>query len=84
MIRPFRVFLPTEMSTECDACGVRFDLVKGGACQRCRRVLCPLHLHGSWTRRLLVDLGAASVCSQCRAGLAPRSAGATGSESGHS
>jgi len=57
------------MSTDCEVCGRRFDLVKGGACQRCRRVLCPAHLHGSFGRRLLVDLGAAALCVQCRAGV---------------
>lgn len=67
-MRPFHVFLPTEMSTDCDACGARFDLVTGGTCVRCRRILCAAHLHGSWARRLLVDLGAAAVCSRCRAG----------------
>lgn len=65
-MRPFRVFLPSEMSTECEVCNRRFDLVKGGACQKCRRVLCPTHLHGSWGRRLLVDLGAAPICTECR------------------
>lgn len=69
MTRPFRVFLQTEMATECDACGARFDLVKGGVCVQCRRVLCGRHLHGSLVRRLLVDLGAASRCVQCRAGM---------------
>jgi FYVE-type zinc finger protein len=66
VVRPFRVFLPTEMSTECDACGRRFDLVKGGACKQCGRILCERHLHGSLVRRLLVDLGAKPVCVQCR------------------
>ena len=66
MPRPFKVFLATEMSTECEVCGRRFDLIKGGACQRCRRVLCSAHLHGSWLRRMLVDLGAAAVCVHCR------------------
>jgi hypothetical protein len=54
------------MSTECDACGRRFDLVKGGACKQCGRILCERHLHGSLVRRLLVDLGAKPVCVQCR------------------
>lgn len=70
MVRPFRVFQQTEMATECDACGRRFDLVTGGVCVQCRRVLCAAHLHGSFLRRLLVDLGAAPRCVQCRAGVA--------------
>jgi hypothetical protein len=45
---------------------MRFDLIGGGACIRCRRVLCARHLYGSWLRRLMVDLGADSVCCDCR------------------
>lgn len=66
-MRPFRIFAKTEMATECDACGRRFDLIGGGACVRCRRILCATHLHGSWLRRLLVDVGAEPICVQCRA-----------------
>ena len=71
-MRRIRVFLQTEMATECDACGARFDLVAGGVCSRCRRVLCAAHLHGSFVRRLLVDFGAAPTCVDCRAGGAPK------------
>jgi hypothetical protein len=67
MTRPFRVFLQTEMGTECDECGKRFDLVKGGACLECKRILCATHLHGSLVRRLLVDFGARPLCVRCRA-----------------
>ena len=66
-----RIFRETQMRTECDACGVRFDLVKGGVCTTCRRILCAAHLHGSFFRRLLVDLGAAARCLDCRAGWIP-------------
>lgn len=59
------------MQTECDACGARFDLVKGGVCEQCRRVLCARHLHGSFVRRLQVDLGATARCMACRAGRPP-------------
>ena len=65
----FQLFLSTQMQTECEQCGVRFDLVKGGACVKCRRALCPTHLHGSFARRLLVDLGAQPICLQCRRGV---------------
>jgi hypothetical protein len=68
MIRPVRVFAQTEMATECDACGRRFDLIGGGTCVRCRRILCARHLHGSWARRLMVDFGAQTICVDCRAG----------------
>jgi hypothetical protein len=62
----FRFFMKSEMATECDDCGERFDLVSGGACFRCRKVLCSRHLHGSWIRRLMVDFGTEPVCTSCR------------------
>jgi hypothetical protein len=66
MSRKIRLFRTTEMATECDVCGLRFDLISGGACVRCRKILCANHLHGSWLRRLLVDFGADPVCCACR------------------
>jgi hypothetical protein len=66
MTRPLRVFMHTEMATECDVCGLRFDLVAGGACVRCRKILCSRHLHGSWLRRLMVDFGSDPICCECR------------------
>jgi hypothetical protein len=56
------------MAIECDRCGVRFNLIHGGVCERCGRILCRAHLHGSWLRQLLVDVGAHAVCTDCRAG----------------
>jgi hypothetical protein len=66
MTRPLRVFMRTEMATECDVCQRRFDLVSGGTCVRCKRILCGQHLHGSWVRRLIVDFGAPTICCECR------------------
>ena len=66
MTRKVRVFARTDLGTECEVCGMRFDLLGGGACVKCRRVLCGRHLYGSWLRRLMVDLGAAPVCCMCR------------------
>jgi hypothetical protein len=66
MSRRIRLFRHTEMATECDVCGLRFDLISGGACLRCRKILCARHLHGSWLRRLLVDFGADPICRACR------------------
>jgi hypothetical protein len=60
-------FRSTDITTDCDQCGGRVDLIKGGVCTRCRRILCYQHLHGSFTRRLLTDLGADVVCVKCRA-----------------
>lgn len=55
----------TEMQTECDACGARFDIISGGTCERCRRILCTRHLHGSWLRRMRHEIGGPAVCLRC-------------------
>lgn len=64
---PFEVFRSSQIATDCDRCGGRVDLLKGGVCLRCRRILCYTHLHGSWWRRLVTDLGAETLCVECRA-----------------
>ncbi len=64
----FGIFRDSELATDCDQCGGRVDLLKGGACVRCRRILCFTHLHGSFVRRLATDLGAQMLCVRCRAG----------------
>jgi hypothetical protein len=64
----FGLFRDSELATDCDQCGGRVDLLKGGACVRCRRILCFTHLHGSFVRRLATDLGAEMLCVRCRAG----------------
>lgn len=66
-MKSFQIFRNSQVSTDCDQCHGRVDLIKGGVCIKCRRILCEHHLHGSFVRRLLVDLGAASVCVRCRA-----------------
>ena len=58
----------TEVKTDCEVCGRFFDIIKGGVCQRCRRILCPAHLHGSWTRRIVADVTGRSICVDCRRG----------------
>ena len=62
----YEIFRSSQVSTDCDQCGGRVDLLKGVVCTRCRRILCYRHLHGSWLRRLLADIGAATLCVQCR------------------
>jgi hypothetical protein len=62
----FGIFRDSEMATDCDQCGGRVDVLKGGACVRCRRILCSTHLHGSFVRRLATDLGAQMLCVRCR------------------
>jgi hypothetical protein len=64
----FGFFRDSDLATDCDECGGRVDLLKGGACMRCRRILCFTHLHGSFARRLATDLGASTLCVRCRAG----------------
>ena len=64
----FRFFRDSDLATDCDQCGGRVDILKGGACMRCRRILCFTHLHGSFARRLATDLGAQMLCVRCRAG----------------
>jgi hypothetical protein len=63
-----RFFRQSTLSTNCDACNGRVDMIQGGVCDRCRRILCFRHLHGSWTRRLATEVGAATRCVDCRAG----------------
>ncbi|HEY0994386.1 MAG TPA: hypothetical protein VGD77_00210 [Gemmatimonadaceae bacterium] len=65
-MKKLRVFLESEMATECDACGRRFDIVKGGVCDQCRRILCARDLHGSVVQRLVADLRGRSTCVACR------------------
>lgn len=60
------LFAHTDLGTECDVCGRRFDLIAGGTCVRCRKILCGAHLHGTWLRRLAVDFGAQPICVACR------------------
>ena len=66
-MRALEFFRSTEVTTDCDQCGGRVDLIKGGVCERCRRILCYRHLHGSFVRRLMTDLGADTLCVNCRA-----------------
>ena len=61
-------FQQSMMRTECDRCGSRFDLMHGGVCEQCKRILCFRHLHGSWLRRLRTDWGTPAVCIDCRSG----------------
>jgi methionyl-tRNA synthetase len=66
--KPSRFFRETEVKTDCDVCRIHFDLMKGGVCEKCRRVLCARHLHGSWTRRILADVTGSNICVDCRRG----------------
>ena len=61
------IFRASNLWTDCEACSLRVNLSRAGACTKCRRVLCHTHLHGSFVRRLLVDVGFADlVCVECR------------------
>jgi hypothetical protein len=61
----------SSITAECDQCRTRFDPSEGGVCAVCQRILCGEHLHGSWLRRMRVELGASPVCVDCRAGGGP-------------
>jgi len=69
---PFNPFRNSILWTDCEECKLRVNISQAGACVRCRRVLCNGHLHGSFLRRLIVDVGAAEpVCVKCRSGSSP-------------
>jgi hypothetical protein len=57
--------------TECDQCRKLFPVNTGGVCDRCRRILCNDHLHGSFVRRIAIALGVPNRCTDCRAGRTP-------------
>ncbi|HEX9563518.1 MAG TPA: hypothetical protein VF981_06095 [Gemmatimonadaceae bacterium] len=68
---PMQIFRKSIFSSECDECGHPFPVNQGGVCDRCRRILCNTHLHGSAWRRLSIALGAPYRCVTCRAGREP-------------
>jgi hypothetical protein len=59
-------FRRSDLWTQCEECKQTVDLSRAGVCGQCRRVLCHRHLHGSFARRLMVDLGADPLCLRCR------------------
>ena len=67
-------FRKSIFRTECDECGRPFAVNTGGVCERCRRILCSTHLHGSIMRRIAIGFGVAMICVRCRAGENPESA----------
>ncbi|MEK7403316.1 MAG: hypothetical protein AABZ80_13245 [Gemmatimonadota bacterium] len=68
MTSPFSFFRNSNLWTDCEACREKVNLSQAGACSQCRRVLCNRHLHGSFVRRLLYDIGLTeAVCAECRA-----------------
>jgi hypothetical protein len=62
------IFRKSIFKTECDQCHRPFPVTGGGVCERCRRILCNTHLHGSIVRRMAIAFGARYVCVRCRAG----------------
>ncbi len=65
----FEFFRSSQVTTDCDQCHGRVDLIKGGVCTRCRRILCFNHLHGSFVQRLTADVTGRATCVQCRSGV---------------
>lgn len=62
-----QIFKKANLETQCDACRKPFSVSTGGVCERCRRILCNDHLHGSILRRVAIGFGAPIVCVRCRA-----------------
>jgi len=62
------LFNPSTLLGRCEQCRALFDPVYGGACARCGRLLCPVHLHGGFWRQLLARLipRTQTVCAGCR------------------
>ncbi|MDQ4081260.1 MAG: DUF2043 domain-containing protein [Gemmatimonadota bacterium] len=57
--------LPT-VYMKCERCGLPFEPMKGGLCQRCDRILCPTDLHGSTVARWRAALTGRAICVECR------------------
>lgn len=74
------IFKQSIFRSECDECGRSFSIEGGGVCERCRRILCGKHLHGSIVRRIAIALGAQLLCVRCRRGESPEAATLSGSE----
>gem|GEM_PF-1262933 len=70
---------PSRVIATCDECRARFDPVRGGVCDSCRRLLCPTHYYGSFLRRLQGLLGFSPLCPACRAGRTASGDGEPGS-----
>jgi len=60
-------FKKSIFTSECERCHARFHIGAGGVCERCKKILCDTHLHGSLVRRIQVSFGAPPVCLKCRA-----------------
>lgn len=71
MAEKIRYLRRTDLGTNCDACDAHLDLMTGGVCERCRRILCSRHLHGSWLRRMVHEFRRPVVCVACRRGESP-------------
>lgn len=65
-------FRKSIFRTECDECDRLFAVTSGGVCEKCRRILCSTHLHGTLARRIAIGFGASMLCVRCRAGETPQ------------
>ncbi len=61
----------SNFPTMCEECRTMFDVVDGGICVKCGRILCFKDLFGSRLRRLMSGFGRPSVCGKCRRGETP-------------
>jgi hypothetical protein len=51
---------------KCERCGLPFEPIKGGLCQRCDRILCAADLHGDLLSRWKAALTGRAICVECR------------------
>ena len=58
--------LPT-VYMDCERCGLPFEPMKGGLCQRCDRILCAADLHGDILSRWRAAITGRAICVECRA-----------------
>jgi hypothetical protein len=57
----------TTVYMDCERCGLPFEPLKGGLCQRCDRILCPADLHGDVLSRWRAAITGRAICVECRA-----------------
>ena len=55
-----------SIQPRCEECGARFEMLRGGICAECGRMLCGSHLHGILAQFLAVFSREAPRCRRCR------------------
>ena len=55
-----------SIAPRCEECGEAFDVLRGGICQDCGRMLCGTHLHGLVAQFFAVFSRGTPRCGRCR------------------